>query len=281
LVTPPDPVVLGTACHIDVQAWINGDRSRGLIGGIRKLDVPPVHLPQDVDPPWMEPEISLMPDPPVVGQPADYCIELQNPLGFTRTVTLVYEVADFGAGIYFTPIATRTVNLPPNSIADYCASWTPATGGTLHRCLLVTLKQPGYQDETSQRNVNVRKIRFPKLNLSDVLGIIRNPDPLPHRLELRPMVYGIGPLWQLQIRDGDGNPLPNTLGPNETVEVHLGFVQTAGAQVNVAQQDSQYHFGDESRVEVEVYLDGASIGGFSAVYEESSNAIYLPLILKD
>jgi hypothetical protein len=277
LVTPPNPVVLGTACHIDVQAWIDGR----LIGGIRKLDVPPVHLPQDVDPPWMEPEISLMPDPPTVGQPTDYCIELQNPLGFTRTVTLIYSVADFGAGVYFTPIATQTVSLPPNSIDDYCVTWTPAAGGTLHRCLEVTLRQPGYQDQTSQRNVNLVEIRFPELDLSDVLGIIRNPDPLTHVLELRPTVFGIGPFWQMQIHDGEGNPLPDMLGPNETVEAHIGFVPALGAQANAAQQDSQYSFGDESRVEVEAFLDGVSIGGFSAVYEVPANPIYLPVLMRD
>ncbi len=277
LVTPPDPVVLGTACHIDVQGWIHGQ----LIGGIRKLDVPPVHLPPDVDPPWMEEEISLMPDPPVAGQPTDYCIELQNPLPFTRTVTVRYEVADFGAGIYFTPIATETVVLPPNSIDDYCVTWTPATGGTLHRCLLVRLMQPGYQDQTSQRNVNIVRLPFPQLNLRDIIAVIRNPDPLTHTLQLRPVIYGIGPFWRLRIRQENGDPLPPVLGPNEAIQVRVGFDEV---QLNAAQQELPYAFGDESRVEVGVYLDDALIGGFSTVYEAplpTDNFIYLPLVLRN
>jgi len=276
LVTPPNPVVLGSGCHIDVQAWIDGE----LIGGIRKLDVPPVHLPQDVDPPWMEPEISLNPSPPIAGLPNNYCIELQNPLGFTRTVTLIYEVADFGAGIWFTPIATETVELPPNSIDDYCVNWIPATGGTLHRCLRIVLQQPGYEDQTSQRNVDIQRIPLPQFDLSDVIAIIRNPDPLPHVLEVRPTLFGIGPAWQLLLQDGGGNPLPGMLGPNESVEVHLGFAPVLNA-ANAIQQDPQSHFGDESRVEIEVFLDGASVGGFSAVYAPPLTHIYLPLVLRN
>ena len=274
-VIPPVATPLGTACHIDVQAWIRGR----LIGGIRKLDVPPVHLPPDVDPPWMEPEISLNPDPPVAGLPTDYCIELQNPLGFTRTVTLDYEVADFGAGIFFTPVATRMVDLPPNSVADYCVTWTPSTGGTLHRCLQVRLRQPGYQDQTSQKNIDITRIRFPSLDLSEVLAVIRNPYPFTQTLELRPTTYGIGPFWQLQIGDGEGNPVPELIGPEETLGVRVGFTATVGA-AEALQDGSLYHFGDESRVEIEAYVGGTSVGGFSAVYE-APQFVYVPLILKD
>jgi len=274
-VIPPVATPLGTACHIDVQAWIKGR----LIGGIRKLDVPPVHLPQDVDPPWMEPEISLDPDPPVAGQPTDYCIELQNPLGFTRTVTVAYEVADFGAGIFFTSVATRTVDLPPESVADYCVIWTPSTGGTLHRCLQVRLKQPGYQDQTSQKNIDITRIPFPALDLSEVLAVVRNPYPLAQTLELRPTTYGIGPFWQLQISDGAGNPLPDVLGPHETLNVRVGFAPAGGA-ATALQEDPLYHFGDESRVEIEAYVGGTSVGGFSAVYE-APNRVYLPLIVRN
>jgi hypothetical protein len=41
-VVPPEGRPLGTECHIDVQGWIGGR----LNGGIRKLDVPPLHLPE-------------------------------------------------------------------------------------------------------------------------------------------------------------------------------------------------------------------------------------------
>jgi len=273
-VIPPLFAPLGTACHIDVQAWISGR----LVGGLRKLDVPPVHLPRDVDPPWMEPEITLDPSPPIVGQPTDFCIELQNPLGFTRTVTVIYEVADFGAGIWFTEVATRTLELPPNSIDDYCATWTPSAGGTLHRCLQVVLRQPGFEDQTSQKNIDIEEVSFPSLDLSEVLAVIRNPHLMTQTLELRPTTYGIGPMWKLDIRDAAGGPVPPVLGPEGTVGVRVGFTPIAGA-ADVLQQGSPHHFGDESRVEIEAFVGGTSVGGFSAVYEEP-RIVYLPLVVK-
>jgi hypothetical protein len=276
LVTPPDPATLGTACHIDVQGWIGGQ----LIGGIRKLDVPPVHLPRDYQPPWEEPEISLNPDPPAVGQPTDYCIELQNPLGIARVVTLVYSVADFGAGIGFTPIQTKTVTLPPNSLDKYCISWTPAAGGTLHRCLLVTLKQAGYQDERSQRNVDLVSLPTLNIDLSDVVVIIRNPDPVTHTLEIRPVIYGIDPFWKLHLLTDPGDPPPNVLGPGQAFNLHLMFAPTFTADGALAAAPADFRFGDESKVEVGVYMDGALVSGFTAAYQLAPTRLYLPTILR-
>jgi len=45
-----------------------------LIGSVRKLDLPSVHLPFNVNPPWEEPEISFVPDPPVEGAANQACI---------------------------------------------------------------------------------------------------------------------------------------------------------------------------------------------------------------
>jgi hypothetical protein len=190
-----------------------------------------------------------------------------------------YEVADFGAGIFFMTVATRTVDLPPNSIADYCVTWTPSTGGTLHRCLQVRLKQPGYRDQTSQKNIDITTIPFPALDLSQVLAVIRNPYLVTQTLELRPTTYGIGPFWQLQIHNGAGNPVPDLIGPEETLNVRVGFAPAVGA-TDALQQDSDYHFGDESRVEIEAYVGGTSVGGFSAVYQ-APHFLYLPLLVKN
>ena len=106
--TPPNPIILGSGCHIDVQGWyIDPTTNQSvLLGGIRKLDVPPVQLPHP-DIPWEEKEITLNPNPPVTGQPAQICVALQNPLSVTRTATLIYAVADFGAGIPSRPYRRR------------------------------------------------------------------------------------------------------------------------------------------------------------------------------
>ncbi|MEZ4617123.1 MAG: hypothetical protein R2867_16670 [Caldilineaceae bacterium] len=150
-VIPPTDRPLGTACHIDVQGWIGSE----LIGGIRKLDVPPVHLPHS-NPSWMEKEISVIPDPLVVGQPGQICVQLNNPMPFTRVVSVDFAVADFGAGISFTPVGNlNNITLPANSLANYCISWTPTASNNLHRCIQVTLRQEGFMDQRSQRNIDL------------------------------------------------------------------------------------------------------------------------------
>ena len=269
-VTPPIGPPLGTACHIDVQGWI-GDN---LIGGIRKLDVPPVHLPPSA-PPWMEKEITVNPDPPIVGQVISYCIELQNPLAFSRTVTLIYSYADFGAGIGFTPIATRTVTLPPYSIDKYCINWNVPAGGTLHRCLLVTLQQPGFQDQRSQRNINLRRIiRLPDLTRVRFPFWVGNPYPFTRTLTIDPHLIGIGPLWKPHILP---DPPPDILGPGQTLPFELELVPAVLNMQSIAAA-SDDRVGDYSAVEVGVYLDGELESGFTIQFETAH--VYLPVVMK-
>lgn len=274
-VTPPGSAILGTGCHIDVQGWI-GDQ---LIGGIRKLDVPPVNLPVDVEPPYMEQEISLNPDPPVTGQPGEICVELQNPLAVSRTVTLDYEVADFGAGIWFTSVATETVTLPPHSIDDYCTDWTPDTGGTLHRCIQVTLMQPNYEDQTSQRNINVVEGTILGILDLDLPLLVRNPDFGPHLLDFEIRSYGFDPGWLIEVVGENGNPPPEMIDPGQSLPLMLTLTP-AGARLSPAQSDLPgYGYGDETRVEVDVLMDGTVIGGVAYVFDISENR-YLPIVVR-
>jgi hypothetical protein len=271
-VTPPSPVVLGSGCHIDVQGWI-GDR---LIGGIRKLDIPPVHLPPDVVPPWEEREISFNPDPPIAGQPGGICVELQNPLPVTQTVTVEFSVADFGAGIGFTPVATQSFDLPPNSIDTYCAGWTPSTSGTLHRCVLVTLRQPGYLDMHSQRNVDIR--RMPITGLPDLVVpfVIGNPDLANHTLQLVPTLFGLDPGWMVDFRTGQGDPIPTELQAG--MEVNLVMILIGLQKGDLPQAEPGSKFGDVAKIQVAVMLDGEQVGGFTVVIENMQ--VFLPLMKK-
>lgn len=275
-VTPPNPAVLGTGCHIDVQAWI-GDQ---LIGGIRKLDVPPVHLPH-AEPPWMEREIVFLPDPPVVGQPGQVCIRLQNPLPAARVVTVNFNWAAFGAGIGFTPLGSLiNLTLPPNSNALYCITWTPTSIGPsddYHRCILVKLSQDGWQDQFSQHNVDL--VRTPRIDLSRVRVpvLIANPDPVPHELELRTQTYGIDPYWRVQLLTPEGGPPPSILMGDGSVRLLLQLTPAMAAAAVGPLAPPPYQFGDESRVEVAVVLDQQQIGGFS-VQLAPPKPVYLPLL---
>jgi hypothetical protein len=278
-VTRPASAILGSGCHIDLQAWI-GDV---MIGGIRKLDVPPVHLPFDVRPPWEEPEIIFRPDPPQAGIAGQLCIQLVNPLATTRAVTIEFSAADFGAGIGFSPATIPLgVDLPPNSIGVYCAAWTPAASGTLHRCVLATLKQAGYLDQTSQRNVDILRPATRDLSGLVIPFMVGNPDMVPHALSLVPTLVGISPVWgPIFETNPPGGPMPTTLLAGEQVSLRMRFgpsgLQAAGSQAPAAPSlPYDFYYGSRSSVEVNVLLDGSPVGGFSVQLQV--NRTYIAVI---
>ncbi|MBW7884799.1 MAG: hypothetical protein H3C34_19595, partial [Caldilineaceae bacterium] len=278
-VIPPTDRPLGTACHIDVQGWI-GDV---LIGGIRKLDVPPVHLPP-ANPPWMEREIILIPDPPVLNQPGQLCIELQNPMPTPRVVNVEFRVAAFGAGIGFTPVGSlNNLTLPPNSIGQYCINWTPTpvSGGSLHRCIQVRLSQAGFRDQFSQRNVDVRRLSVGSLNELLKLNIpftIGNPNDYTVPMDINKILIGLTPRVRPRITP---DPPPELMA-GQTIDFMLGFEMVPGAEVAaagaLAEDDFALGYGDTARVEVALVLDGEEVGGFSVELE--NHRLYLPAVRK-
>ena len=276
-VTRPSPATLGSGCHIDVQAWIGSL----LIGGIRKLDLPPVHLPVGIEPSWEEPEIVFIPDPPLLGVPGQVCIELGNPLAVAKIVTVDFSAADFGAGIGFTPIGSLVnISLPPHSYNRYCISWTPTLPGTAHRCILVTLSQAHYQDMHSQRNVDLVRVNpFTGLGGVDVPVTITNPDLIDHLLTFDISTQGLDPYWKPVILDGTGGPPPGSLLSGQTVNLHLRFLPAALVAATapaVISPPANFQFGDVSQVSVGVVLDGHVMSGFSVKLDVPR--IFLPMI---
>jgi hypothetical protein len=173
------------------------------------------------------------------------------------------------------------VTLPPNSIDKYCVEWTPATTGTLHRCILVTLKQASYSDMRSQRNIDIVRVRPTRLDLLDIPFKIGNPDLVSHTLELDPILYGIDPFWKVKFITDQGDPPPDVLAPGQTVNLRLQFtggVALLGAALAPAAAPAEYSFGDVSRVDVGVLLDGEQVGGLS--FELDSPKMFLPIVLR-
>jgi hypothetical protein len=147
----PPPGLLGSNCHIDLQAYIDGQ----LIGGVRKIDRPPTAPPID-EPHWAESEITVTPDPPRPGEPAQVCVKLFNPVDVDQVVDIHFAAADFGAGIDFTGFGTMEgVTIPAHGSVTACLPWTLAATGTPHRCLQIHIHQDGYQDVYSQRNIDL------------------------------------------------------------------------------------------------------------------------------
>jgi len=278
-VTPPNPVVLGTACHIDVQGWI-GDQ---LIGGIRKLDVPPINLPHS-DPSWLEKEISTKPDPLVVGQPGQLCIELNNPFPFAHNVNVDFAVADYGAGMPFAAVGSLPITLPPNSLAKYCIPYTPPTGGSLHRCVLVTLHQAGFKDQTSQRNLQLRRQTIRDISAlfgTEIPFSIGNTQAFSQALAINVNLIGLPPIFKFHILP---DPPPD-LKPGETLNFVLKLEQATdvNAASASAASDDAFLYGDVVRVDASVKLDGEEVSGFSMEFappETTNQQVFLPLVQK-
>jgi hypothetical protein len=268
-VTPPTDRPLGTRCHIDVQGWVNGK----LIGGIRKLDVPPVYLPPG-NPPWLEREISTIPTVPISGTVNQLCVELQNPWPVTRVITVTFSEADFGAGIGFTPRATQVFTLPHNSLNKYCINWTPLVGGTLHRCLLVELDVPGFQPQLSQRNVDLVR-RAPLWNPGGVAVpfVIGNPNRYPSEVNLNGILIGLNN-WLPQFDP----PPPYLLGPGVTQNVMLHLVPAVQRAPDVANAVAALA-GDVVRADMTLLLDGEPTSGFSVEFTPPLNVL-LPIVLR-
>lgn len=269
-VTPPNPAVLGTGCHIDVQGWI-GDK---LIGGIRKLDVPPVHLTPG-NPTWLEQEITTVPTVPVSGTVNQACVQLQNPLAITKTVTITYSEAVFGAGIGFTPFTAQSFALPPHSLATYCVNWTPLASTALHRCLLVTLHQAGFLDQRSQRNLDIAHLPPGSAPISVSIPIdIGNPLPYTSTITLDGRLIGLSG-WMPAFTPA----VPLVLGPGATQRFTLRLVPAVIAQTVSAVTAGPTTFGDVVRADVTLSLDGEPYSGFSVDLTPPLR-MFLPLVLR-
>ena len=272
-VTRPTPATLGTGCRIDVQAWIGTT----MIGGLRKLDVPPVHLPSNINPSWEEPEISFVPDPPVLGVPGQVCVELNNPTASDKNVTVQFDEADFGAGIGFTQFARLPFTLPHGTVNRYCAPYTPTVTGTTHRCILVHLIQAGYRDMVSQHNVDL--VRYTgSLSTLDIPITIGNPDLVDHHVTFDVHTLGIDPTWHPFIAPGLNDPPIDVIPGGGTLIVHLQFAMRGLVALATAPLPPDFHFGDSSQVSVGVLLDGHLTSGFTILLP--STRTYFPIIRK-
>jgi hypothetical protein len=195
-------------------------------------------------------------------------------------VTVNFSVADFGAGIGFTPAASLTdITLPAHSLATYCASWTPSAGGTLHRCVLATLVQAGALNQTSQRNVDIVRLPSSDLRSLSIPFMVGNPGESESILSFDTEMIGIDPVWVPTILTPAGGPPPTSLAGGAQIPLVLHFTLGSASAARLAPAvPSFFSFGSRSSVEVTELLDGLPEGGFSIYL--SASRLYLPLILK-
>ena len=282
----PPPGLLGTNCHIDLLAYINGQ----LVGGVRKIDRPPTAPPID-EPPWAEREITVSPDPPIAGQPAQVCVELTNPTPVDQVVDITFAWADFGAGVGFTDLPTvNGVTIPAMGKVIVCVPWTPEPGGTLHRCLRVQIHQDGYQDVFSQRNVDLVSLPLGQIQVPGGVYdlppfMLHNPSDAPVSFFFHLVMVGLSrasieatPIPLPRQDAGTGLALEPgeefVLGPGDSQEFFVRITSDGGTQF----------VGDEHYVDVLPYADGQALlvdgiqSGVRYVLEKIK--VYLPLVVR-
>ena len=149
-------------------------------------DLPPVVFLHDPAwPSYAQTEITIFPEPPVVGQPAEICVWVVNTSAVTQTVAVDLAFANFGIGLPFTRIGSRTIDVPPAGRVKVCLNWIPPDAG--HWCLQAVLHVPGFPDQISQRNIDIWETLLPGAPAVTVFPV-GNPltEAVPIHLELKP-----------------------------------------------------------------------------------------------
>jgi hypothetical protein len=145
---------------------------------------PVVFLNDPAWPPYAQTEITVFPDPPLAGQPTEICVWVKNTSAVTQTVAIDVTFANFGIGLPFTPIGSRTITIPPGREAKICLNWIPPEVG--HWCLQAVLHQPNFADQISQRNIDIWETLLPGVPALTEFQVM-NPltEALPIHLELK------------------------------------------------------------------------------------------------
>jgi hypothetical protein len=137
--------------------------------------------------------------------------------------------------------------------------------------------QAGYQDQTSQRNISIVEGTMVEILDLDLPLLVRNPDFGPHLLEFDIRTFGLGPDWLVQVVDPAGQPAPDMINPGQTLPLMLQIAPT----VRSPAQDELpvYDAGDETRIEVDVVLDGTIVGGVAYILALPDDYdLFLPIV---
>lgn len=219
-----------------------------LIGGFRKIFRPPVPIHRPEDPPYGESEISLEPYPPRAGEPVVICTDLRNPTTVSQTVQVEFGVANFGIGLPFTRIDLQALTLPPQSQVRTCTRWVPSIGG--HFCAQIIIRQPGYRDVFSQRNMDVAEFLEPGQPNSYVFPVGNPYD--------RPVTVTLGLVEQLPGWEAFLTPeVLYNLAPHTSRPVTLTVIPASNL---IELEDGA------PVVDVEAYTEEGLLGGFRKLF---------------
>jgi hypothetical protein len=280
-VSPTNDAILGTGEPIvDVEAYVEGE----LLGGFRKLDIPPIPIHKPHEKNYAETELSIDPDPPQLGQEARVSAVVQNNGPTLSEATLEFGWARFGMGIPFTTTGmepyTRTVQAAPGMTVTAWVTWTPVFSG--HHCVMVKLIDPAgdYEDLISQRNVDVVE-RPPCGETKTFTFTVYNEQTSPVTVEIGMITFDVPANWLVSTEPSETLELgPQAEGVvSVTVKIPcLTTLQAVQAQQEMAAL--QQGAGGVPTIDVEGYVAGELVGGIELQFPVRRLYVYLPLILK-
>ncbi|MBU1660734.1 MAG: hypothetical protein KKD28_04600 [Chloroflexi bacterium] len=282
-VTPSQNAELGTGDPIvDVEAFVDGQ----LLGGFRKMDIPPIPLHKPHERGYAESEISINPYPPKQGINSTVSTVVQNNSEVTQTVIVDFGWAKFGMGIPFTntgmtPVSTM-VKLGPYMTQTASTTWQPTLTG--HQCVLIELTDPDniYDLQVSQRNVDVED-RPPCGETKVFTFTVYNDSGFVATVDIGMITFNVPSNWQVTVTPSSTMTLQPFSSGIVTVTVKIPCsspsVMSSLSQIQLIQEEA----GSTPTVDVEGYVSGTLVGGIELQFKGSTTnewKIYLPLVLK-
>ena len=283
-VTPPADARLGSGEPIvDVEAYVEGE----LVGGFRKLNVPPVPLHKPHEKGYAESEISIEPYPPQQGQPTQISATLQNSSDVAMTVNLEFGWAKFGMGIPFSTTGIvdhiQAVTLDPGMTEIVGVTWTPSQSG--HQCVRILLSDPDgqYEPQESQRNVDVTERTFCGTNVYTFT--VFNDSGFTTTVDIGLITFNVPASWQVTTTPSDTLELCPGCEGVVLVTVKIPCPSTSQAlRASQTMYALQEEAGSVPTIDVEGYVTGRLVGGIELQFEgeaEWPNKVYLPLVLRN
>ena len=184
------------------------------------------------------------------------------------------EIKVFG----FTPAASLTSLVVHPGVATYCTPWTPLASGTVHRCILATLQQEGYDDQTSQRNIDMARAASGDPRTLAIPFRIANTTLLTRTVTFDVTTVGIDPTLYVPAVQlvGGGNP-PTSMAPGTFADLELVFHSPTLKAPTGGQ--SGFTFGNTPRVEIGVYMDGIPVSGLTVRIDPLQ--LFLPITVRN
>ncbi len=250
---PGDPEPREGEPVIDVEAHWEGNGERGLLGGFRKLFFPPIPIHRPEDPPYAEREIDIFPYPPRAGEPTNIVFEARNPTTATQLVTVTFEIANFGIGLPFQPIGTRTVSLPPESTRAVGIVWVPPFEGEF--CARVRVAAPFFAEPFySSRNISIVHLP-PPYGTPEVFPFVIGDNGIV----TRPLTITLGlkeylPNWHV------------ALGSNKLVFAPGQLTATAVLTITPPSNPDELPRDGGPIADVSAFVNGELIGGIRKVW---------------